>query len=431
MPRTSAPPSAVLAPPAALSDSARQRAAGLRHMKRVATGLLVVLAVVFAVAFPLQDVHPVWGFVRAAAEGGMVGALADWFAVTALFRHPAGVPVPHTALIPRKKDQLGAALTEFVQENFLDSDVAREKVEGLEVAHAVGGWLRRRENAARMAGEVATAARSAMAAADDDAVQELLQQLMQTHMVEPDWSPTLAGVLEDVLAGRHHVTAVDLLVAHTGDWVAAHPEVFLETVRRRSPEWSPELVDRLLAERLHAEALKYLAGVRGDPHHEARRSIDDWLARLAADLRADTPARESVERFKRTLFADENLRAWVGRAWAALRDSLLDALEDPSSDLHRALVAALEDLGARLQEDPVLRARVDERARRAAAYALSTYGPALTGVIEETVSRWDGEQTARTLELLVGRDLQFIRINGSVVGALAGLGIHTLATLLF
>ena len=412
-----------------LSAGTLERERGLRRMKAVALGLLVALAVVFAVAFPLQDVHPVWGYVRAAAEGGMVGALADWFAVTALFRHPMGIPVPHTALIPRKKDQLGAALTEFVQENFLDSDVAREKVEGLEVAAAAGGWLRRPENAERAAREVATAARGAMAAADDDAVQELLRQLMQRHMVEPEWSPTLAGVLQDVVTGRHHERVVDLVVKHTGDWVAAHPEMFVETVRRRSPEWSPDLVDRLLAERLHAEALKYLAGIRDDRDHEARRAVDDWLTRLSAEMRDDPHTRASVERFKHSLFADERLRAWAGRAWTSLRDSLLDALEDPASDLHRALVAALRDLGARLQEDPVLRDRVDGHARAAAAYALSTYGPAVTGVIEETVARWDGDQTARTLELFVGRDLQYIRINGSIVGALAGLTIHAVATL--
>lgn len=412
-----------------LSAGTLERERGLRRMKAVALGLLVALAVVFAVAFPLQDVHPVWGYVRAAAEGGMVGALADWFAVTALFRHPMGIPVPHTALIPRKKDQLGAALTEFVQENFLDSDVAREKVEGLEVAAAAGGWLRRPENAERAAREVATAARGAMAAADDDAVQELLRQLMQRHMVEPEWSPTLAGVLQDVVTGRHHERVVDLVVEHTGDWVADHPEMFVETVRRRSPEWSPDLVDRLLAERLHAEALKYLAGIRDDRDHEARRAVDDWLTRLSAEMRDDPHTRASVERFKHSLFADERLRAWAGRAWTSLRDSLLDALEDPASDLHRALVAALRDLGARLQEDPVLRDRVDGHARAAAAYALSTYGPAVTGVIEETVARWDGDQTARTLELFVGRDLQYIRINGSIVGALAGLTIHAVATL--
>lgn len=412
-----------------LSAGTLERERGLRRMKAVALGLLVALAVVFAVAFPLQDVHPVWGYVRAAAEGGMVGALADWFAVTALFRHPMGIPVPHTALIPRKKDQLGAALTEFVQENFLDSDVAREKVEGLEVAAAAGGWLRRPENAERAAREVATAARGAMAAADDDAVQELLRQLMQRHMVEPEWSPTLAGVLQDVVTGRHHERVVDLVVEHTGDWVADHPEMFVETVRRRSPEWSPDLVDRLLAERLHVEALKYLAGIRDDRGHEARRAVDDWLTRLSAEMRDDPHTRASVERFKHSLFADERLRAWAGRAWTSLRDSLLDALEDPASDLHRALVAALRDLGARLQEDPVLRDRVDGHARAAAAYALSTYGPAVTGVIEETVARWDGDQTARTLELFVGRDLQYIRINGSIVGALAGLTIHAVATL--
>jgi len=414
-----------------LSAASLERAAGLRRMKSVATGLLVALAVVFVIAFPLQEVHPAWGFVRAAAEGGMVGALADWFAVTALFRHPAGIPVPHTALIPRKKDQLGAALREFVQENFLDSDVAREKVAGLQVAHAAGGWLRQDANARRVAGEVATAARHTMAATDDEAVQRLLQQLMQKHMVEPDWSPTLAGVLDSVLAGRHHDKVVELVVNHTGDWVAAHPEMFIETVRRRSPEWSPDMVDRLLAERLHAETLKYLAGIRSDPDHEARRSVDDWLDRLVRDMREDPDTRASVERFKASLFADERLRGWASRAWTTLRGSLLDALADPASDLHRALVAALQDLGGRLQDDAEVRERVDGYAQRAAAYALSSYGPQLTGVIEETVERWDGEQTSRTLELLVGRDLQFIRINGSVVGALAGLAIHTLATLLF
>lgn len=406
------------------------RARDLRRMKAVATGLLVVLAAVFVVAFVLQEQHPWLSYVRAAAEGGMVGALADWFAVTALFRHPMGVPVPHTALIPRKKDQLGAALKDFVQENFLDSEVAREKVQSLQVSAPLGRWLRTEENAARMAVQVSAAARQAVAATDDEVIQDLLGQLVQRHMVEPDWSPTLAGVLEDVLSGRHHETLVDLVVENTGDWVAAHPEVFVETVKKRSPDWSPDLVDRLLAERLHAELLKYLAGVRADRRHEARRSVDQWLAQVAERMRTDPRTRESVERLKRNLFADEHLRDWLRRAWNGLSESLLKALEDTSSDLHRALVNGLRDLGARLEEDPEVRERVDTLARQAAASALTEYGPELTGVIEETVQRWDGEQTAATLELFVGKDLQFIRINGSVVGALAGLVIHTLATLL-
>ena len=414
----------------AFSPASTARAAGLRRMKAVATGLLVALAAVFVVAFALQEQHPWLSYVRAAAEGGMVGALADWFAVTALFRHPAGVPVPHTALIPRKKDQLGQALREFVQENFLDSDVAREKVSGLQVAAPAGRWLARRDNAERAAGQVAVAARSALDAADDEVIQALLTQLMQRHMVEPDWSPTLARALEDVVGARHHEKVVDMLVAHTGDWIAEHPEVFVETVRRRSPEWSPEIVDKLLAERLHAEALKYLAGVRTDRSHEARRSIDAWLAELAQRMRTDPVTRGTVERLKRGLFEDERVRGWAGQAWSSLSRSLLASLEDPRSDLHQALVAAIMDLGGRLQNEAPLRERVDGYARAAAAYALAEYGPELTGVIEETVHRWDGEQTARTLELLVGRDLQFIRINGSVVGALAGLTIHTLATLL-
>lgn len=430
MPRSSASGLHTPTPGLDLQDPGAVRARELRRMKAVATGLLVGLAVVFVIAFVNQEARPWLSYVRAAAEGGMVGALADWFAVTALFRHPLGVPVPHTALIPRKKDQLGAALKDFVQENFLDSDVAREKVRSLQVSAPLGRWLRTEENAARVGVQVSAAARQAVAAADDAVIQDLLGQLVQRHMVAPDWSPTLAGVLEDVLAGRHHETLVDLVVENTGDWVAAHPEVFVETVRRRSPEWSPDIVDRLLAERLHAELLKYLAGIRRDRNHEARRSVDAWLAQVAERMRADPATRASVERLKRNLFEDARLREWLHRAWAGLSESLLTAVEDTSSDLHRALVDGLQDLGARLEEDPAVRERVDGLARQAAASALTEYGPELTGVIEETVQRWDGEQTARTLELFVGRDLQFIRINGSVVGALAGLAIHALATLL-
>ncbi|MDO5634012.1 MAG: DUF445 family protein [Micrococcus sp.] len=417
--------------PDAAGAPAAARERELRRMKAVCLALLIALAVVFLIAFPLQDTHPAWGYVRAAAEGGMVGALADWFAVTALFRHPMGVPIPHTAIIPRKKDQLGSALRGFVQENFLDSDVAREKVSGLRVAAALGGWLRQRENAEQTAGQLASVARNAVEATDDAVVQDLLSGLVQRHMVAPDWSPTLAGVLDDVVSARHHETLVDLVVNHTGDWVANHPEVFVDTVRRRSPDWAPEIVDRLLAERLHAEALKYLAGVRKNRDHEARASVDAWLRDLAERMRTEPTTMASVERLKRSLFEDELLRGWLGSAWTGVRDSLLDALEDPASDLHRALVAALQDLGARLQEDPVLRDRVDGYARRTAAHALANYGPQLTAVIEETVQRWDGKQTARTLELLVGKDLQFIRINGSIIGALAGLTIHAVASLLF
>ncbi|QCU79222.1 DUF445 domain-containing protein [Citricoccus sp. SGAir0253] len=397
-------------------------------MKAVATGLLVALAVVFVVAFSLQERYPWLAFVRAAAEGGMVGALADWFAVTALFRHPLGLRIPHTAIIPRKKDSIGESLGTFVQDNFLAGEVAREKLESLEVAHRGGAWLRRRPNAERVAVEVSAAAEGILAALDDVLVRDLLAGLVQRHMIEPDWSPTLSTVLAKVVAERHHDRVVDLVVTRAGDWVARNPEFFVDSVRRRSPQWVPEVVDQLLAERIHAEVLRYLASVRDDPRHELRRSVDEWLDELVRDMREDPVTRERVEQAKRELFDDPRMREWAGQAWATAKDALLGQLHDTSSDLHRAMVAALQDLGVRLQEDRALAGRVDGWASDAAQHLARNYGPELVGVISETIQRWDGEQASRTIELYMGRDLQYIRINGSIVGALAGLAIYSVAT---
>lgn len=419
----------VLTPPP--GGGAAEREAGLKRMKMVATGLLVALAVVFVVAVALQERYPWLAYVRAAAEGGMVGALADWFAVTALFRHPLGLRIPHTAIIPRKKDTIGESLGDFVQENFLAGDVAQEKLEGLRVSGRAGAWLHRRPNAERVAREVAATAEGILDALDDVLVRDVVAGLVQRHMIAPDWSPTLSTVLGKVVAERHHDKVVDLVVARTGDWVARNPEFFLHSVRRRSPQWVPEVMDQLLAERIHAEALKYLASVRDEPGHELRRSVDQWLEELVRDMREDPATRERVEQTKRELFDDPKMREWAGRAWATTKDTLLAQLRDASSDLHLAMVAALQDLGERLQEDEGLARRVDGWASDAAQHLARSYGPELVGVIGETIQRWDGRQASRTIELYMGRDLQYIRINGSVVGALAGLAIFTVAHALF
>lgn len=406
------------------------RAVALRRMKTVATGLLVVMAVIFTIAFLLQEQYPWLSYVRAAAEGGMVGALADWFAVTAIFRHPLGLKIPHTALIPRKKDMIGETLGDFVRQNFMEGEVVEEKLGQLALSERTGAWLLQRPHAERVAREVSTAAEGLLSATDDGPVRDLIASLVQRHMVEPEWSPTLATVLENVVTQRHHDRVVDLLVSHTGDWAAAHPDFFVSTVRSRSPGWVPEALDHLLAERIHAELLKYLAAVRADPDHELRRSVDQWLQDLVRDMRSDPDTRTKVESLKTSLFNDPRMQEWAGKAWANAKATLLTQLKEPTSDLHLALVSALQDLGARLQEDPQLSARVDGWAGTAANHVLRQYGPEIVGVIGETIQRWDGQQASRTIELYMGRDLQFIRINGSIVGALAGLAIHTVASLL-
>lgn len=423
-------PAAQTPPPAELvQPTETERAAALRHMKIVATSVLGVLAVIFVLAFIFQNDYPWLSYVRAAAEGGMVGALADWFAVTALFRHPMGVPIPHTAIIPRKKDQLGAALGTFFQQNFLESEVMAERLRGLKLAGRVGGWLRQPENSARVAAETAHAASGVLRATDDVAVQDLISTLVRDHMIAPDWSPTLASVLDNVLDAGHHRPTFDLALQRATDWVTENRSLFISAVRSRSPHWVPEMVDRKLGERVHTEALNYLDAVKHDEQHELRRSVDAWLHQLAADMRDDNATRAKVEDLKVSLFNDPRIAELASQAWATAKSGLLEQLADPESDLHRALVSAIGDLGTRLQTDETLSARVDAMAQDAAEQIATRYGPELVNIIGETIHRWDGSEAARTIELYAGRDLQFIRINGSIIGALAGLAIYTLSHL--
>ena len=406
------------------------RADALRRMKRLATGLLVLMTVVFVVAFALQESIPWMGYVRAAAEGGMVGALADWFAVTALFRHPLGLPIPHTAIIPRKKDQIGESLGGFVQENFLSDAVVGRKLKDLRFAATAGAWLATPEGSERGAKEAATAVRGALEILDDRDVLSLLESLARKHMLAPEWSSTLGRILGTVVQDGHHRQLVDLLADRAADWVAANRATIVGLVSERSPHWIPNVVERLLGERIHRELSGFVEAVRRDPNHRVRGSIDAWLQDFARDMQSNPETIAKVERLKHSLLGDPQLRELAATGWASMKAALVDAVEHPESELRRSFVRAVADFGTRLTADQVLAGKVDAWIANAGLYLVTTYRGQIAGLIQDTVSRWDGAETSRKLELQVGRDLQFIRINGTVVGSLAGVAIFTLATLL-
>lgn len=407
------------------------RAQALRKMKAVATGLLVVLAVIFCVAFALQDQYPWLGYVRAAAEGGMVGALADWFAVTALFKHPMGLKIPHTAIIPRKKDQIGETLGGFVEENFLSDEVLKEKLGKLNVAVPAGAWLSEPANSERVAKEGATVIRGVLEVVEDEDVLRLVETLAKKHMLAPEWSSTLGRVLETIVRDNHHAQLVDLLVTKTYEWVQAHPERVTAMLSSRSPSWVPRSVDMFLGEKVYLEIVKFLSDVNRDKDHMVRRSITEWLHQVAQDMQKDSATIAKVERLKHSLLGDPQLRELAATSWSSIKAALLDAVENPESELRKSFVRAVADLGRRLQEDQTLARKVDAWVRNAAIYVATTYRHQAASLITETVALWDGEETSRKIELQVGRDLQFIRINGTVVGSLAGLAIYALASALF
>lgn len=408
-----------------------EKAAALRKMKLVALGLLIAMAVVFVFAFALQKEYPWLQYVRAAAEGGMVGALADWFAVTALFKYPMGIKIPHTAIIPRRKDQIGASLGEFVETNFLSEQVVQEKLASVNIARRAGEWLAAPAGADRVAKEGAAVIRGLFKVLNDDDVQAVIEGMVRKHLLTPPWGPPVGRMAERIFHDGHHHKLVDLLVDRAADWVSENHETVSRLVSERSPTWVPQFVDGLVGDKVYIEFLKFVRAVQSDPNHQVRQSIDKYLNDLAQDLQHDPVMIARAEDIKAQVLGDPEVRELASRTWGTVKNALLGAVEDPDSDLTIKFKAAVRDFGSRLVNDPELAGKVNAWIGDAAGYLVRTYRSDIAGVITDTVARWDAEETSQKIELQVGKDLQFIRINGTVVGSLAGLAIFTVAHLIF
>jgi uncharacterized membrane-anchored protein YjiN (DUF445 family) len=404
----------------------------LRRMKLLALSFLLGATVVFlAMSFWQAAGAPAWaGYVKAAAEAGMVGALADWFAVTALFRHPLGIPIPHTAIIPTRKDALGDSLGEFVGTNFLSEQVVRERLNRVGVAGRFGGWLAQPANAERVTAELSTVVRGVVAVLRDEDVQAVMEQAVVRRVVEVPWGPPLGKLLAGVFADGAHHKLVDLMCDRAYEWVKANHQSVLRVVSDRAPGWSPKFVDSMVADKVYGEVLSFTWLVKTDVNHPMRLAVDKFLAEFAHDLQTDEATMQRAEAVKEQVLAHREVQNVIGSAWSTAKAMLLDAAEDPSSELRKRVREGLLSLGGRLSDDDALRGKVDSWVEGAAAYVVLNYRDEITTLITDTVQRWDAEETSRKIELQVGRDLQFIRINGTVVGALAGLLIYTVAQLI-
>ncbi len=415
--------------PGPLDDAGK--AAALRRMKLLALSLLLVMAVIFVFAFALQRQYPWLEYVRAAAEGGMVGALADWFAVTALFKYPLGLKIPHTAIIPNRKDQIGASLGDFVETNFLSEDVVQAKLASMDIARKAGSWLSGPAGPERVAREGAAVIRGAFKVLNDDDVQSVIEGMVRRHLLAPPWGPPVGRLAERVFADGHHHTLVDLLVDRAVDWVRDNHETVTGLVADRSPQWVPQFVDGLVGDKVYLEILKFARAVQSDPQHQVRQSIDTYLNALAQDLQHDPVMIARAEGIKAQVLGDPEVRELASRTWGTIKAALLTAVDDPRSELTVKFKAAVHDFGTRLVADAELAGKVNRWVGDAAGYLVKTYRSDIAAVITETVSRWDAVETSRKIELQIGKDLQFIRINGTVVGALAGLAIFSVAHLVF
>ncbi|MGW7055614.1 DUF445 domain-containing protein [Streptomyces sp. NPDC054887] len=415
--------------PFAYSADDEEKRRGVRRMKATATGLLLLVAVIYVLATWAErsgvDGWP--AYVAAAAEAGMVGALADWFAVTALFKRPMGLPIPHTAIIPTKKDQLGTTLGSFVGENFLSEDVVRTRLRAIGVGSRVGAWLGEPDHADRVTDELSTALRGALTVLRDSDVQAVVGEAITRRADAAEVAPGIGKALENIVSDGAHDRAVDLVCTRAYAWLVLHGDSVMEAVEGGAPGWTPRFVDRKVGDRVYKELLRFISEMRDQPDHPARGAIDRFLTDFASDLQSDADTRARVERLKSEILGRGEVQDVIASAWASVRTMIISAAEDEQSELRLRVRSSLLSLGRRLATDGRLQGKLDGWLEDAAVYVVTTYRDEITSLISDTVAGWDAEHTSKKIEAHIGRDLQFIRINGTVVGALAGLLIYTVS----
>jgi uncharacterized membrane-anchored protein YjiN (DUF445 family) len=408
-----------------------ERRTALRKMKFFATGLLVLATVAFLAFRSLEDTHGWAGYVRAFAEAAMVGALADWFAVTALFRHPLGLPIPHTAIIPNRKDQIGRSLGEFVQTNFLTREVLNERLAGAHVGKRLGDWLADDENAVKAGEATSDALRGSLEILDDRDVSSALETLVERRVRATPIAPLMGKAIDLAVEGGHHQRLLDAVLTGLRSFLDDNRATFRARLDQESPWWIPDAIDDRLFTKIYNAVHSFLEDVGSDPDHEVRKSIEVRVVAFAQRLRDDPQLLAKGEELKTELLAHPDVRAWLGSLWAEMKRNTISALDDPGSELRQRIERSLANLGRRLASDDQLQAKVDDWVARAAGHVVDHYRGEVAELISGTVAKWDAKATSERIELQVGRDLQFIRINGTIVGGLAGLVIYSVSQLLF
>jgi uncharacterized membrane-anchored protein YjiN (DUF445 family) len=367
------------------------------------------------------------GFVQAGAEAAMVGGVADWFAVTALFRRPLGLPIPHTAVIVERKDQFAATLGQFVQENFLNGDVLAERLRAAGIANRLAAWLSAPDNATRAAGHASSLVVTLAEALRDEDAQRVISTELTRVVDSVDVSPLAGRVVRVVIAGGHHSELFNSILSSADTYLAEHHEELKLRFESEAPRWVPGLVYGRVFDRMYAHLRNRLEAMGADPDDETRKQFEEWIDSLPDRLENSPELRERGEHLKREVLGSALLRDWSSMLWGRAKDGLRAQAADPNSELHHRMTDAIEAIGHRLKSDSRLQDRIERMVESAARGLADQFHDELAGLVTGTIQRWNGEETSTQLELLLGRDLQYIRINGTVVGAAVGLALHAIA----
>ncbi len=401
-------------------------------MKVVATTLLVVAAIIFLIARANQDDATWIGYVRATAEAAMVGALADWFAVTALFKHPLGLPIPHTAIVPRRKDEIGEGLGEFVQSNFLTGEVVADKLQNVEMSRRLGEWMRVPENAESMVAEVAVVVSAVSEVlSDDEDVRLMVDSLVRDRLSRVPVAPVVGRVIDAGMDGEHHHELYNTVLKGAANFLDDNRATFRRRLTNESPWWVPEPIDDRIFDKIYGAVMTFLREVDANPEHHIKRDIDFRSREFADRLRSDERLIEQGEKLKQELLDHPEFQAWTKDLWSSLQRGFGEATREADSDVRRRIEEAIISLANRLVDDEALQEKVDAWLESIVVYLAEAGRSEIGALIANTVEGWDAKDTADRIELQVGRDLQFIRINGTLVGGLAGFLIHAISELFF
>ncbi|MDV5825204.1 DUF445 domain-containing protein [Sphingobium naphthae] len=403
-----------------------------RRMRIVATGMLVAMALLFVIARATVHIHPAIGFVQAFAEAAMVGGLADWFAVTALFRHPLGLPIPHTAIIPRNKDRIGDTLAIFLRDNFLTPAVVARRMRHMDVAAAAGRFLaspsggdgRLREGASRLIADI-------LEALDQERLGGMVKGAIGQRLRAINIAPLAGQAIEAAMRDGRHGPVMDGIVHWADRTLEANEHLIRQMVHERAGKvlrWTG--LDENLADAILSGLRKLLAEMAQDPGHPLRLKAEEGMAKLAFDLQFDLEMQAKVAGIRDEILDNPAMQRWIDGLWEQARAGLLRAVRDPGRAMAGRLGEALRALGGTLQQEARLRLVINRFVRRAAVGATASYGDAIVRLVSDTVRGWDAGTVTSRLEHAVGRDLQYIRVNGTLVGGLVGLAIHAIDTLL-
>ena len=419
------PPAHLTGPPPVPNQEFRRRQ--LRIMKRRASGLLVLTTAAFVVVTVIGHGRGWLGYAQAAAEASMVGGLADWFAVTALFRRPLGLPIPHTAIVRERKDQFGRTLGDFVQENFLTPDVISERVRSSQVVGRAAAWLAEPANGQLVSQHLAELAVGVADVVRDEDVHRLLAEAVARGLEAVPLAPLAGRVLRLVTADGREQQLLDSLLPWAERELETHHDQLRARFGSQSPRWVPHAVEDRIFERLLDGVRDLLREVNRDPTHELRVQLHQWVGRIVERLETSPELIERGEELKREILGHAELRRWTASVWTDIKLELRTQASDPQSELRRRLADAVVSGGLRIVADPALSGKAEELAEAGVRYVTENFHTEIVGLVSATIARWDGAETSDKLELLLGPDLQFIRINGTIVGGLAGLVIHAIA----